>query len=171
MFLITSCSKDNVLSVDELNNDFNKEVQLKGITHQKKGIIHHVSVGSNDAVGPGEDKSFSLVANMSADGSVKGQWVDGFGGDAGGIHVSIDCMEVDGNSAVLGGIITKVKKGTSDFYVVGERASTAVVDNGTSSNDTLDMISYSYAGAYCEEGLTATDFPLFPIERGQVVVR
>lgn len=164
MFLITSCSKDNVLSVDEFKNDSNKELR-------SNGIIHHVSVGSNDATGPGEDKSFSLVANMKADGSVTGQWVDGFGEGNGGIHVSIDCLEVDGNSAVIGGVITNVMPGTPSQYVVGERASTGVVDNGTSANDPADMISYSYPAAFCQAGLTAYDFPLFPVERGQVVVR
>lgn len=164
MFLVTSCSTDNISSADEFKNDSNNELR-------SNGIMHHVSVGGNDVNGPGEDKSFSLVANMRADGSVTGQWVDGFGGGVGGIHVSIDCLEVDGNSAVLGGVITNVMPGTSSVYVVGERASTAVIDNGTSANDPADMISFSFSGAFCQAGLTADNFPVLPLERGQVVVR
>ena len=45
-------------------------------------ITHRVSVGSPDAdiFPPGTDANFSLIATQSADGTVRGQWHDQFGG-------------------------------------------------------------------------------------------
>ena len=170
-FLLSSCTKDGLASFDGIDSNLKVEELTK-----VRGVIHHVSAGTNDACAafgekPGCDKSFSLTANMFADGSVKGQWVDGFGGDSGGIHVSIDCMEVFGNAAIVGGVITKVKKGTPALYQVGDRATTAVVDNGTSKNDPADQISFSFAGDFCDAGFTPNNFPLLDVGPGQVKVK
>lgn len=170
-FLLSSCTKDSQLTFDDANLDLN-EAEVT----QVRGVIHQVSAGTNDVceafgLEPGCDKSFSLTAKMFANGSVKGQWVDGFGGDDGGIHVSIDCLEVFGNAAIIGGVITKVKKGTPSFYQVGDRATTAVVDNGTSQKDLADQISASFSGDFCGQGLAPANFPLFDVGPGQVKVK
>jgi hypothetical protein len=118
----------------------------------------------------GCDKSFSLVANEFADGSVKGQWQDKFGG-GGGIHVAVDCLKVVGNGAVVGGVITKAFGGAEVFE--GERALTAVVDNGTSKNDPADQLSFSFfpVGDLDCDPFTPADFPIFDLTNGQVKVR
>ncbi|MBK8392455.1 MAG: hypothetical protein IPL23_25715 [Saprospiraceae bacterium] len=137
--LMFSCSKEEIINSELTDRSANQ------------GVINHVSVGSNDACStlgakPGCDKSFSLTAIVKEDGSVSGQWVDGYKSDnSKGIHVSIDCVSIIGNSAVIGGIITK---GTfNNLDVTGFYAMTAVVDNGTSSKDPLDQISFSYVYA------------------------
>jgi hypothetical protein len=146
----------------------------------KNNVIHHVSLGSNDACAafglpPGCDGNFSLVANMKADGSVSGQWQDTFAGGGEGIHVAIDCMVIVGNGAVVGGVITKGTSGGVD--VSGQRAFTAVVDNGTSKNDPADQISFSYFPASAFFGtddcsnLTPDDFDLLDLTIGQVKVK
>jgi hypothetical protein len=140
------------------------------------GVVHHVSLGSNDAceafgLEPGCDANFSLTANMYADGSVKGQWNDTFAGGGEGIHVSIDCLNVVGNGAVIGGVITNGQAGGVD--VSGQRALTAVVDNGTSSNDPADQISFSFfpfPNMSCTQ-LVPGNFPLFNLTKGQVKVK
>jgi len=146
----------------------------------KGPVIHHVSLGGADAceafgLPPGCDGNFSLVANMKADGSVTGQWQDTFAGGGEGIHVAIDCMNinVDENWAIVGGIITHGTSGGED--VSGQYAITVVVDNGTSSNDPPDQISFSFFDPAfdCQlvQGLTIAAFPLFDLTTGQVKVR
>ncbi len=139
------------------------------------GVAHHVSLGGADiceAMGlpTGCDANFSLVAVEKADGSVRGQWQDTFAGGLEGIHVAVDCVNVVGNGAVIGGVITHGFAGGVD--VSGQRALTAVFDNGTSANDPPDQISFSFfptGGLSCNV-LVPANFPLFNLGRGQVKV-
>ena len=139
------------------------------------GVAHHVSLGGADiceAMGlpTGCDANFSLVAVEKADGSVRGQWQDTFAGGLEGIHVAVDCVNVVGNGAVIGGVITHGFAGGVD--VSGQRALTAVVDGGTSVHDVPDQLSFSFfpfPGISCNS-LVPTDFPSFPLGRGQVKV-
>jgi len=94
--------------------------------------VHRVVIGGPDVCSgfgarPGCDANFSLLALQSADGSVSGQWIDrfsqNFGG--GGLFVTVDCLEVDGNRAWIGGYVSK--GGT-----LGLRAVTYAEDRGTS---------------------------------------
>jgi hypothetical protein len=148
---------------------------VESLSKGKGKVIHHVSLGGADlceafGLPTGCDANFSLTAKMHADGSVSGQWQDTFAGGGEGIHVSIDCLQVVGNAAIIGGVITK---GTANGVdVSGQRALTAVVDNGTSKNDTPDQMSYSYfpVGADCNN-LTLDQFILFDLTNGQVKVK
>ena len=140
----------------------------------KNPVIHRVSVGGADvceALGDptGCDANFSLVAIEKEDGRISGQWQDTFSGGGEGIHVAIDCMNINVNEnwAIVGGIITH---GTSS----GQRAVTMVVDNGTSANDPPDQISFSFFpfDGDCSD-LTPDDFEgfLLDLTHGQVKVR
>jgi hypothetical protein len=138
-------------------------------------VVNHVSMGGADvceALGlpTGCDANFSLSANKHADGSVSGQWQDTFAGGVGqGIHVAIDCLNVTGNGAVISGVITNGNVAGVD--VSGQRAITAVVDNGTSVNDPPDQLSFSiFPTALDCNTLTPQNFPLFPLTHGQVTV-
>lgn len=146
------------------------------------GVVQHVSVGSNDlcpALGqpPGCDANLSLVANKWADGTVRGQWHDEFGRDAdgaqlGGVHVSIDCLEIVTISigtftfdvAWVSGPITR---SSSPGFVVGEIAVTGVVDRGTSANDTFeDLASFMFPADDVAPGTTCADMPDLPVFLG-----
>jgi hypothetical protein len=123
-------------------------------------VVHRATVGSSDIVPPGVDPNFSLVALEYAGGSVSGQWSDQFGHGNGGVHVAIDCLNVIGNVATIGGVATDQNFG-------GLRVLTRVVDNP-------DLISFSIINPV-QFGLNpdchaAQGLPLFPITNGQVKV-
>ncbi len=139
------------------------------------GVAHHVSLGGADiceALGlpTGCDANFSLVAVEKADGSVKGQWQDTFAGGLEGIHVAVDCVNVVANAAVIGGVITHGFAGGVD--VTGQRALTAVVDNGTSANDAPDQLTFSFfpTGAQSCLDVDLAMVTFFNLARGQVKV-
>lgn len=107
-------------------------------------VTHHVTLGGADiceAVNQptGCDANFSLVATEYADGTVRGQWHDQFSGGR-GVHVDITCLAVNGNEAVVGGI---VKNSTSSVFEIGDSVLTAVVDNGTSRLDPPDELGFT----------------------------
>ncbi len=173
LMVIISCETTNNPSAPEEIADMDGGGSL-----DKGPVIHHVSLGGADiceALGlpTGCDANFSLVANMKADGSVSGQWQDTFAGGGEGIHVAVDCMNVVENWAVIGGVITHGTAGGVD--VSGQYAITVVVDNGTSSNDPPDQISFSFFDPAfdCQlvQNLTIDDFLLFDLTTGQVKVR
>jgi len=153
----------------------NSPLDNSGEMLSKGRVIHHVSLGGADVcealgLAPGCDANFSLTANMKADGSVSGQWQDTFAGGGEGIHVEIDCMVVDGNTAIVSGLITH---GTANGVdVSGQRAVTAVIDNGTSQKDAKDQMSFSYFPVLgdCND-YTIDDFTMLDITNGQVKVR
>lgn len=128
------------------------------------GVVHQVSVGGSDAVPPGTDANFSLLAIQHADGSVSGQWSDQFGHGNGGLHVVVNCVNVDGHRAWISGTIT----GPSPY--AGMAVITEVVDNGTSVHDPADQITYTFEDTYggCVAG---PDLPLSAISNGQVKVQ
>lgn len=141
-------------------------------------ITHRVSVGSSDSVvfPPGTDANFSLIATQRADGTVRGQWHDQFGGHGPGapfvgqfLHVEVNCLVVVGNEAWLSGTIKVASKNLAEF--VGTTAFTRVRDNGTSANDPQDQISFTFFGfppdLDCEDML---DLPLFDLNNGEVKV-
>jgi hypothetical protein len=132
------------------------------------GMAHFVSVGSPDVSATGDPvAAFSLVAlQRGEDGPVSGQWQDSWGGGR-VVHVAVDCVVVDGNKAVVGGVITHAAAG-STIYTVGRHAVTAVQDNGTSANDPPDQISRTYIGG-CQ--VPFESFPLYDLVGGQVEVR
>lgn len=144
---------------------------------KKGGVVHRVSVGGADlcetlGLPTGCDANFSLTAQMKADGSVKGQWQDTFNGGGAGIHVAISCLNVVGNSATLGGMITHGKLGDGTD-VSGKFAYTAVADNGTSKRDPADQISFAYLGdaeVPCED-MELSFFTLVDLTNGQVKVQ
>ncbi|MGB5419483.1 hypothetical protein [Algibacter sp.] len=174
LFCAYGCSSEEVLIPE---SDSSILLESSASKAAKKGkVIHHVSLGSNDAceaygLPNGCDGNFSLVANMHADGSVKGQWQDTFIGGGEGIHVAIDCMqygEFDGATwAIVTGTITKGQFQGVD--VSGQRAITAVVDNFQGD----DYSSLSFFELDDENDCNTFDifdFPLFRVSAGQVKV-
>jgi len=148
----------------------------------EQGVIQHASVGSNDlcaALGqsPGCDANFSLTANKWADGTVRGQWQDGFGKDSngeqlGGVHASVDCLDVTElqigiytfTVAWVSGVVTQ---SSSPAFNVGDGVITGVVDRGTSTNDLFeDLISFTTPLSALPPGTTCASRPNLPVFLG-----
>jgi hypothetical protein len=173
IILFAGCSEKETTLIDSSNE--NPAGTLS------KPVIHHASLGGADvceALGlpTGCDANFSLVANMKADGTVSGQWQDTFAG-GGGLHATVDCMNIMGKFAVIGGEVTH----GSGSYVAGVRVITAVMDNGTSANDPPDQLSFSFIPSAfglpedCNDPLYTYDFfasngLLVDLTHGQVKV-
>ena len=132
-------------------------------------VVNRASVGSHDFVPPGVDANFSLIALLRADGTATGQYNDQFGHGNGGVHVVVDCLQVFGNRAWIGGIA----KGDENFE--GQRVITEVEDNGTSANEPPDQISFSVVNpaqfGLSEDCRTMPPLPLFPLTSGEVKVQ
>ncbi|MTB49950.1 hypothetical protein [Lewinella sp. W8] len=166
---MTSCEKEALIPV----GTHDEVTELNSL--EKSGrIIHRVSVGSPDACEAlgqpqGCDANFSLIALMHADGTVKGQYHDQFSSGNGGVHVDVDCLIVDGNRAIIGGVI---KKGPAEGpYQVGTRVVTSVWDNGTSANDDPDAISFTYSVPGSCDVYANAQFAVLPLTAGQVSIR
>ncbi len=129
-------------------------------------VTNFVSVGGHDIDGS-SDKNFSIVA-MVKKGVVSGNYTDRFAADGlKGFHSKVYCLSVSGNEAWIGGIITQ----GDDLYTEGSYVMTRVADNGKSSKDTPDQISFSFLVPPefpCE---VQPNFPLFNMSKGQVTVR
>ncbi len=131
------------------------------------GVLHRATAGSYDIVPPGVDANYSLVAIERADGSVTGQYNDQFGHSNGGVHAELDCLRVVGNKAWVGGL---VKNGPFE----GQRVVSEVEDNGTSTNETPDRVSFSILNpaqfGLSEDCRLLPELPLFPLGGGEVKV-
>ena len=144
VFTLNNCSTDQISPQNEegISNNF---AAKQG--NSENGVINRVTMGGNDiceawlGLNPGCDGNYSLIAIEKADGTIMGQWHDTWAGGGNGIHVEIDCMNVEGNSAIVGGY---VKHGSYDgFDLTGWYFVTKVVDNGTSQHDPADQACFT----------------------------
>ena len=119
------------------------------------GVVHRVHVGGPDLCGnnSGCDKNFSLSAVEFADGTVKGQFTDRFGGGGGqGFHATLDCLVViDSPFPFLGGKMAWVSGTITEGMFLGQDLAgqpvwAAAIDWGTSAKDNPDLITFAFIG-------------------------
>jgi hypothetical protein len=104
------------------------------------GPVVASATGSGHMVRPdGTFRSFSFTATKLADGTVTGEVqlnsrsFDVF------VHISVDCLRLDGNKAYMNGRITHVSDPEQGF--VGELNRWAVQDNGEGPDAPPDLVS------------------------------
>lgn len=115
-------------------------------------------------------QNFSFQAKENWDGSITGSIefkcrIPG----SGRAHGTIDCLTIEGNEAILSGVITQTDKNL-DFLPENVPFWFKVVDNGEGNNYPADEFSDIYVlheSIPCGESLPV---PLFPIENGNVQV-
>ena len=135
----------------------------------RRGVLQSVHAGSPDACAAfglpdGCDANYSLTALMFADGTVEGKYTDVFAG--GFVHTAdIDCLNIIGKDAWVSGVLIAPPQSA------GLPFSARVQDNGTSANDTPDMISFSMLGDAADLCDDMVDYPLFELMRGQVRIK
>jgi len=184
LLLLAACGREPVAP------DGSSPSQQPVLASTGNGVVQRVTVGSNDicdalGLSAGCDANFSLVANKWADGSVAGQWEDQFGKDGngeqlGGVHVAVDCLEIDDYAigtyswpiAWIGGIVTQ---SSSPYFSVGDGVVTVVLDRGTSAGDPFaDLLSFTtpLSATGATSCLDRPDLPAFPGYgfTGQVVI-
>ena len=81
----------------------------------------------------------------------------------------VNCLVINGNEAINGGIITHVTPNSdpSFFSLVGQPFVLRVVDNGEGAPDPVDLVSDVNAPADCSVG---SFLPLLAIEDGNITV-
>jgi hypothetical protein len=127
----------------------------------------------------GHRRIFTFHAVTSPDGSVKGageiRKVSSNPELREKIHFDIDCLDVNGNVAVMSGVITSagpIVYNPGDPVAVGEYVQLKVVDHGEGANAAPDEISWCNHGFEvppCDvEDVT---YDLFDIDAGNIQVR
>lgn len=98
------------------------------------------AAGSGHMVRPdGTFRSFSFAATKYADGTVTGQVQLNSRGFDVFVHISVDCLRVEGNTAYMSGHLTHVSDPEQGF--VGELNRWAVQDNGEGPSAPPDLVS------------------------------
>jgi hypothetical protein len=98
------------------------------------------ATGSGHMVRPdGTFRSFSFSARKYADGTVNGELQLNSRGFDVFVHIKINCLRLDGNTAYMSGLITH--SSNSEEGVAGELNRWAVQDNGEGRDANPDMVS------------------------------
>jgi hypothetical protein len=113
--------------------------------------------------------TFSFNAQIQPDGLETGQ-AEYRERDSGlQLHINIDCVNISGNRAILGGIITQ----STDERMLNDQFFISVTDNGEGMNDKPDMMSFLHLDepAACVTCRSKISLSEFPIIRGNIQIR
>jgi hypothetical protein len=131
------------------------------------------ATGSGHMVRPdGTFRSFSFSARKHADGTVKGQLQLNSRGFDVFVHIRIDCLRIDGNTAYMSGLITHTSNPAEGE--LGELNRVIVRDNGE-GRGVIDQVSRIPVNPGSVDRRTCVDpnedlFPLRDVQRGNVQV-
>ena len=131
------------------------------------------ATGSGHMVRPdGTFRSFSFSARRYADGNANGQLQLNSRGFDVFVHIRIDCLRLDGNTAYMSGLITKTSNPAEGE--IGELNRVIVRDNGEGAG-VIDQVSRIPANPGSFDQRTCLNenadlFPLRDVQRGNVQV-
>lgn len=131
------------------------------------------ATGSGHMVRPdGTYRSFSFSARKYADGTVNGQLQLNSRGFDVFVHITINCLRLDGNTAYMSGLIKYTSNPAEGE--IGELNRVIVRDNGE-GNGVIDQVSRIPANPGSVDQRTCLDqnadlFPLRDVQRGNVQV-
>ena len=168
MLLFTGCSQEDVQApADDQNLQLqDNQTRASGPSASGQGTLSFDGIPID-----GEGfRQFSFHARVKNNGTTDGSGVLTYTGGVRKVHFDIDCLNVDGNVAIMSGVITKDKQ-------VPEREGYycwfKVVDNGEGGNADPDQMTLFYSGASQGNLLCANDFTVatYDIEGGNIQVR
>lgn len=169
MIFLTGCSKEEfqpadtenlVLTVDET------QTRASGPSANGHGTLTFEGIPIE-----GEGfRQFSFHAREKRNGTVQGNGVLSYIGGVRNLSFDIDCLEVDGNLAVMSGVITRDNQFPEN---VGRLCWFKVIDNGEGNNSDPDEISLFFSGTDSEVYDCANNFnvAIYEIEGGNVQVK
>ena len=131
--------------------------------------------------GPGSSQgcgvNFSLSAHTDKSGFHGEQTytinnADGCGdfGLAGHVKANVTCLDVTANAAQIKGTVTEVTGGFAGLVTVGDVLESDVVDNGSPSGTTPDMIDVFQQPPDPAPSCAANFSAFFPVENGNITV-
>jgi hypothetical protein len=127
--------------------------------------------GHGNLTAGGELRTFSFTAVTHKDGTVTGEAELDNRSTGNTIHLSINCLTVSGNKALVSGVVTN-SHGPDDF--VGWIGTFEVIDNGEGANDPADRISlvflFSPPTTISCTSFMFSSFSTSPIEAGNIQV-
>lgn len=130
----------------------------------------------------GGRQTVSFHARTARDGSVTGTFQSKSRGQGTVVHADLDCLVVNGDEAILGGVFTRTRVDPDQGYAIppGERVWFKVRDLGEGAIVPRDEFSDWYFGGYVTITRCAPnpidEFPdlipeLYPIEVGNIQVK
>ncbi len=132
------------------------------------GVIESARGGGHWHLATGALRTFAFTAKTRADGTVQGQYqVNNRDVSGSKEHGTVTCLEVDGNEAWIGGVITH----SSVPYREGIRRVFYVVDRGEGSGDRPDQASMFLVALTTAECHTRPYIPPEELEGGNIQVR
>jgi hypothetical protein len=114
-------------------------------------------------------QTYSFNAIQHRNGSVSGHLTLDSRGQNINIQGNVTCLVINGNEAIIGGIITHITPNSDPafFFLLGQPFVLRVVDNGEGAPDPVDLVSDVNAPADCSIG---SFLGLVPIEAGNINV-
>ncbi len=169
MILFTGCSQEEMQTVDNENLVLNvdeTQTRASGPSASGHGTLSFEGIPIN-AEG---FRQFSFHARVKKNGSVQGSGVLTYIGGVRNLQFDIDCLEVDGNLAVMSGVVTRDNQNPNNE---GLLCWFKVIDNGEGNNADPDEITLFYTGTNPATYDCANNFNVatYPIDGGNVQVR
>jgi hypothetical protein len=169
MTMFISCQKEEVIPSQNENlvvNTIEAQTRAAGPSASGQGTLSFEGIPIE-----GEKfRHFTFHAKEKNDGSVQGNGVLTYIGGVRKISFDIDCLTVDGNHAIMSGVIT----GDDQFPEnVGTLCWFEVFDNGEGANANPDQMSLFYSGTNPETYDCVNDFSvdIYEIEGGNIQVK
>ncbi len=168
LLVFVGCTTDEITTEDSNQNLVVEQSQERGSGPSASG---HGTLSLEDIPPSGEGfRHFTFHAREKNNGSIHGSGVLTYVGGQLNLKFDIDCLSIDGNTAIMSGVVTQNQQNPAQ---VGSLCWFAVTDNGEGNNADPDEIALFYTGTDPVVYNCANDFavPYYEIEGGNIQVR
>ena len=166
MILLSGCQQEEPLESENQNLTTTTQTRASGPSANGHGTLTFEGIPIE-----GEGfRQFTFHAREKNNGSIQGNGVLTYIGGVRNLKFDIDCLAVDGNLAVMSGVITRDNQFPENE---GLLCWFKVIDNGEGNNADPDQISLFFSGTDSETYDCANNFTvaIYEIEGGNVQVK